>query len=179
MIDYYPVLIRKEADSDFGVEFPDLPGCVTAGATIDEALRMAEEALRFHIDGMLEDGSDIPLPSSVAAVLERGEALGAAVCLVRLTLTKGRAVRVNITLDENLLQAVDLEAARSGTSRSGFLAEAARSELDARHDRRLDRAYAGTGNAFAAIKQVTAEEERVVARHPPDTSKLGRAYRGG
>jgi predicted RNase H-like HicB family nuclease len=50
----YIALIHKEADSDYGASFPDLPGCVTAGATIDEVLSMAKEALALHIEGMLE-----------------------------------------------------------------------------------------------------------------------------
>jgi predicted RNase H-like HicB family nuclease len=49
-----------DADSDFGVDFPDFPGCVTAGTTLDEPLRMAQEALEFHIGGMVEDGEELP-----------------------------------------------------------------------------------------------------------------------
>ena len=130
MTEYYPALIRKDADSDFGVEFPDLPGCVTAGETIDEALRFAEEALRFHVDGMLQDGEPVPLPSPIEAVLESGEARGAAIYLVRLLPAKGRAVRINITLDEHLLQAIDIAAVQKGMSRSGFLSDAARVALE-------------------------------------------------
>ena len=65
----YIALIHKDADSDFGVSFPDLPGCVTAGATLDEARDMAEEALAFHIEGLEQDGEAIPEPSSLEAVM--------------------------------------------------------------------------------------------------------------
>ena len=58
----YIALIHKEPASDYGVSFPDFPGCVTAGATLDEARRGAVEALAFHIDGMVEDGEAIPSP---------------------------------------------------------------------------------------------------------------------
>ncbi len=58
----YIAILCKDADSDFGVEFPDFPGCVTAGSTLDEAGRFAEEALRLHVEGMVEDG--IPLLAS-------------------------------------------------------------------------------------------------------------------
>jgi predicted RNase H-like HicB family nuclease len=58
----YIALIHKDADSDFGVSFPDLPGCVTAGATLDEARDMAEEALALHIEGLEQDGEAIPEP---------------------------------------------------------------------------------------------------------------------
>jgi len=50
---HYIALVHKEGDSDFGVSFPDFPGCVTAGATLDEAARMAREALELHIEGLL------------------------------------------------------------------------------------------------------------------------------
>ena len=62
-------LIHKDAGSDFGVSFPDLPGCVTAGATLDEARDMAAEALAFHLEGMAEDGDAIPEPSSLEVVM--------------------------------------------------------------------------------------------------------------
>ena len=65
----YIALIHKDADSDFGVSFPDLPGCVTAGATLDEARDMAEEALALHIEGLEQDGEAIPEPSSLEAVM--------------------------------------------------------------------------------------------------------------
>ena len=53
---HYVALIHKDADSDFGVSFPDFPGLATAGHTLDEARAMAEEALAFHVEGMVEDG---------------------------------------------------------------------------------------------------------------------------
>jgi predicted RNase H-like HicB family nuclease len=46
-------LLRKCPDSDFGVDFPDFPGCITAGTTLEETREMAAEALAFHIEGML------------------------------------------------------------------------------------------------------------------------------
>ena len=54
----YIGLIHKDADSDYGVSFPDFPGAVTAGSTLDEARAMAEEALPFHIDGMIKGRGD-------------------------------------------------------------------------------------------------------------------------
>jgi len=50
--------LHKEGKSDFGVSFPDFPGCVTAGKSLDEASRRAPEALAFHIAGMMEDGKN-------------------------------------------------------------------------------------------------------------------------
>jgi len=51
----YIAYLHKERNSDFGVSFPDFPGCVTAGKTLDQARRMAAQALALHIDGMIED----------------------------------------------------------------------------------------------------------------------------
>jgi predicted RNase H-like HicB family nuclease len=64
----YIALIHKEADSDFGVSFPDFPGCVTAGTTLDEAREMTAEALGLHLEGMQPDGESAPEPSSLEAV---------------------------------------------------------------------------------------------------------------
>jgi predicted RNase H-like HicB family nuclease len=61
----YIALIRKEPGSDYGVEFPDFPGCITAGVDLDDARRMAAEALALHIQGMLEDGETLPAPSQL------------------------------------------------------------------------------------------------------------------
>ncbi len=62
-------IIHKDVDSDFGVSFLDFPGCITAGATLDEARAFAEEALALHVEGMIEDGEAIPEPSSFEAVM--------------------------------------------------------------------------------------------------------------
>lgn len=66
---FYVALLRKQADSDFGIEFPDLPGCITAGSTLEDAHRMAAEALVLHVEGMAEDGAPVPEPSSLNALL--------------------------------------------------------------------------------------------------------------
>lgn len=57
--------LHKDRNSDFGVRFPDFPGCITAGKTLDEAHRMAAEALALHSAGMIEDGDTIPAPSTL------------------------------------------------------------------------------------------------------------------
>ena len=65
----YIGLIRKDADSDFGVSFPDFPGVVTAGTTLADARAMAEEALTLHIDGLTEDEEAISEPSALEDVM--------------------------------------------------------------------------------------------------------------
>jgi len=65
----YIAIIHKDGKSDFGVSFPDFPGCVTAGKTLSEAKDNAAETLEFHIEGMKEDGEDIPAPSDLDQVM--------------------------------------------------------------------------------------------------------------
>ena len=65
----YIGLIHKDADSHFGVSFPDFPGAITAGTTLDDARAMAEEALALHIEGMVEDGEAVPEPSALEEVM--------------------------------------------------------------------------------------------------------------
>jgi predicted RNase H-like HicB family nuclease len=121
----YIALIRKDADSDFGVEFPDFPGCVSAGATLDEARRMAQEALELHVAGMIADGEELPPPSSLDAIMGDEENRDAVALLVSVPQTGDRVVRVNITLPERLLRRIDERAA----NRSAFLARAAEKAL--------------------------------------------------
>ena len=99
----YIALIRKEPESAFGVEFPDFPGCISSGATLDQALRDARGALELHIKGMLADGEELPAPSTLDAILEDEHNRKAVPSLVNAPDIKSRAVRVNITIDESLL----------------------------------------------------------------------------
>ncbi|MBZ9871892.1 type II toxin-antitoxin system HicB family antitoxin [Mesorhizobium sp. BR1-1-9] len=128
---HYIGLIHKEADSDFGVSFPDFPGVVTAGTSLDEARAMAEEALAFHVDGLVEDGEAIPEPSSLEQVMaDKDNLTGVAVLIALKTETK-KVVRVNVTIPEDVLSEIDQYAERHGYSRSGFLTAAARKIIQA------------------------------------------------
>ena len=121
----YIGLIRKDADSDFGVDFPDFPGCVSAGDTLDEARRMAQEALELHVGGMVEDGEKLPAASSLEAIMANPENADAVAFLITLPDLADRTVRVNITLPERLLRRIDERA----KNRSAFLARAAEKAL--------------------------------------------------
>jgi predicted RNase H-like HicB family nuclease len=121
----YIALIRKDGSSDFGVDFPDFPGCVTASRTLEEARRMAAEALSLHIDGMVEEGEPVPEPSSLDAIMSDPENVDGVAILVDVPTAPVRAVRINVTLPADLLEAID----RASTNRSRFLADAARAKL--------------------------------------------------
>ena len=127
----YIALIHKDATSDFGVSFPDLPGCVTAGASLDEARDMAREALAFHLEGMAEDGEAIPEPSSLEAVMADAVNRDGVAILVPAPERAAKSIRVNVTLPEDVLQAIDRHAQAHGLTRSGFLASAAKRALAA------------------------------------------------
>ena len=127
---HYPVLVTKEADTDWNVVFPDLPGCVTAGRSVDEALAFAEEALALHVQGMREDGKALPTPSNLEALMADPESAGALFHLVPIKPLKGRMSRVEVALDEFLLAEIDATAKEIGSDRSKFLAAAARHALD-------------------------------------------------
>jgi len=122
----YIALLRKETDTDYGVDFPDLPGCTTTGSTLDEAKEMAAEAIAFHIEGLIEDGEDIPAPSSLEEIMA-DKANKEAVAFLVPYQSSEKAVRVNITLPSSLLKRIDRQSGKRG--RSGFLAAAAEKEL--------------------------------------------------
>ena len=121
----YTALLRKEPNSDFGVDFPDFPGCVTAGRTLDEARRMAGDALDLHIRGMIEDREPIPDPSSLDAIMADAGNRDAVAFLVDVITKPTRSIRVNVMLPADLVEAID----RSTTNRSRFLTDAARAKL--------------------------------------------------
>jgi predicted RNase H-like HicB family nuclease len=123
----YIALLRKEPTSDYGVEFPDFPGCVTAGTDLEDARRMAAEALAFHLEGMAADGQVIPEPSSLETIMSDPDNRDAIGFLVDVPAPVARAVRINITLPADLVAAID----RVTRNRSRFLAEAAREKIKA------------------------------------------------
>jgi predicted RNase H-like HicB family nuclease len=127
----YIALIHKDADSDYGVSFPDLPGVVTAGSTLDEARDMAAEALSLHLEGLAADGEAIPEPSSLEEIMASKENKDAVATLIPAPATAVRSVRVNVTLPSDLLEQIDARAEEEGFTRSGFLAQSARKALAA------------------------------------------------
>lgn len=120
---YYPAIIERGPEG-FGVFFPDLPGCVSAGATVQEAALGAEEALNGHLAVSAEHGDAIPEPSHLDAIERDPDVDEVARVLVRGE-RPGRTVRVQVSIDEGLLARID----RVAKNRSRFLADAARVAL--------------------------------------------------
>jgi predicted RNase H-like HicB family nuclease len=120
----YIGLIHKEPDSDFGVSFPDFPGVITAGTTLDDARALAQEALALHIEGLTEDGEAIPEPSSLEEIMSDPDNRSGVAILVSIKTEQPKAVRVNVTLPEDVLEQIDRYADAHGFTRSGLLTRA-------------------------------------------------------
>src|SRR4051794_39506754 len=114
----YIAYLHKDRDSDFGVSFPDFPGCVSAGRTLDEARRMAGEALAMHIEGLMEDGDIVPDPSSLDALANDPAMKGAVAVLISIEAPAEKTVRINITAREGQLKIIDQLARKAGVTRS-------------------------------------------------------------
>jgi predicted RNase H-like HicB family nuclease len=129
----YTAFIHKDLDSDFGVSFPDVPGCIAVGTTMEEALQSAAEALAFHVDGMEQDGDPVPVPRTLEEILAdpalAEDRVGAVLASVPLVRDLGSTTRINVSLDLGLLRAVDGEAKRRKQTRSAFIASAVRREI--------------------------------------------------
>jgi predicted RNase H-like HicB family nuclease len=128
---HYIALIHKAADSDYGVSFPDLPGVITAGITLDEARAMAAEALAFHLEGLAEDSEAVPEPSTLEEIMAIAENKDAVAVLIDAPAAEVKSVRVNVTLPADVLREIDKYAEREGFTRSGFLAQAAKKAMAA------------------------------------------------
>jgi predicted RNase H-like HicB family nuclease len=144
----YPVVIHKDKSSDYGVTVPDLPGCFSAGETMEDALTHVVEAIECHLEGLLFDGEVIPEAQSIEVhhknknfsfdgeVIPEAQSIevhhknknfsGGTWALVSVDLSKlaSKTKRINITLPERVLALVDEQAKREGESRSGLLARA-------------------------------------------------------
>lgn len=127
----YIALIHKDANSDYGVSFPDLPGCITAGSTLDEARDMAAEALALHLEGLADDGEAVPEPSSLEDIMAVAENRDGVAVLIAAPAPAVRSVRINITMPADVLDEIDKYAEREGFTRSGFLAQAAKKAMAA------------------------------------------------
>jgi predicted RNase H-like HicB family nuclease len=122
----YPVVIHKDRKSDYGVTVPDLPGCFSAGVTLEDALTNAVEAIECHLEGLLLDGDEIPQAQPVEAHLKNKNFAGGTWALVSVDLSRlaSKTKRINITMPERVLSLVDEQARREGETRSGLLARA-------------------------------------------------------
>jgi len=126
----YPVYVHHDEGSAWGGIFPDLPGCFTAADELQDLPRAAQEALEAHYGF---DDEAIPAPSTPDEWLNHPDYQDGVWMLVDLDVSRirPRAVRLNISLPEPLVQDIDAYARQHGQSRSGFLAQAAQAAMQA------------------------------------------------
>lgn len=127
----FPVVLHSDDGIRFGVTVPDLPGCFSAGDTFDEALDSVLEAIDLHLEGLTDNGADIPVPRPVAEHRQNPDFAGGVWAVVEVNVSRfeGRAEKINITLPRRLLARIDRYAKEHGETRSGFLADAARAAM--------------------------------------------------
>jgi len=127
----YVALIHKvkKKGADYGVIFPDFPGCVFGGPSVDKALENAREGIIFHIEGLLDNSELLKKPTSLEKIKANSEYKEATPSLIRIVVPTGHLKRLNISMDTGLLAEIDYAAKKSGKNRSEFLADAAKQIL--------------------------------------------------
>jgi predicted RNase H-like HicB family nuclease len=121
----YPIAIEHGNDTTaFGVVVPDLPGCFSAGDTLDEALDNAREAIDLWLETVIDDGGAVPSPASIREHQKNPDFSGWIWAVVDIDLAQlsDKAERINITLPARVLRRIDSDAKAAGETRSGFIA---------------------------------------------------------
>lgn len=136
---FYPIVIHKDPDTAYGVTVPDLPGCFSAGDTMEEAVKNAVEAIECHVEGILIDNENLPIPKDMEEYVSQSDYQGGIWALVEVDLSKlsGKTQRVNISIPERILGKIDCFTAQTNQSRSGFIVDAAIEYIDAHSERKV------------------------------------------
>lgn len=125
---HYPIAIESGSDSHaYGVVVPDLPGCFSAGDTLEEALDNAKEAIELWLEVAIDEGEAIPEPRPLAELQRKREFKSWiwAVVPVDIAALSDKTERINITLPARVLRRIDQAAKAAGESRSGYIARRA------------------------------------------------------
>ena len=128
----YPVLIHHEEGSAYGVTVPDIPGCFSAGDTLDEALDNTRLPIEFHLEGMATDGEVAPAASNISVCQQQDEYKDGIWALVEVDITPfmGKSEKVTITLPAILIRKIDEEVKKGhGKNRSAWLADSAMRQI--------------------------------------------------
>ncbi|UNU73271.1 type II toxin-antitoxin system HicB family antitoxin [Moraxella nasovis] len=133
---YYPIAIESPANDNecFGVIVPDLPGCFSAGNSLDDAIKSVHEAISLHLDGLAKDGDDIPLAKNVADHAKNPDYQGMTWAVVDIDLSAymGKSEKINVTLPSRLIARIDEKVSAHKSlykSRSNYLAQLASRDL--------------------------------------------------
>jgi predicted RNase H-like HicB family nuclease len=158
----YIAYLHKDRTSDFGVSFPDFPGCVTAGKTLEEARRLAPKVLALHIQGMIEDGEAVPGPSTLDVLASDRARKGAIAFLVSVDFAE-KVERFNITARKSQMENIDRLASKNGMTRSAYMVASA---LGGRHR--------GVAVTHAAKQRANAKRTRKVVSRRSNPSSASR-----
>ena len=124
----YPIAIEPgDKRHAFGVVVPDLPGCFSAGDTLDEAIDNAKEAIALWLETVIDDGGKVPEPASITVHQANPDYARWVWAVVSVDLAElvDKSERINITLPARVLRRIDAAAKAAGESRSGFIAHLA------------------------------------------------------
>jgi len=129
----YIAFLEAATDGGYGVSFPDLPGCVSAGEDLDEAVANAAEGLSLHLSGMVEDGEELPSPRTLQEIAQGGDLPEGKFVYSAITAEiEEKGERVNVYLPKTLLAQIERFGQRTGIdNRSTFFRLAARRMLSA------------------------------------------------
>jgi predicted RNase H-like HicB family nuclease len=131
MMIVYHAIVHKDEDSAWGVHFPDLPGCFSAADDLADVQANASEAVMLYLEG-----EKAPEPSPIEKIRDMAAddlAEGAFLLAVPYVYVSNRPQRINISIDRGVLDAIDAAATARKLTRSAFLTEAARNEIEGRH----------------------------------------------
>lgn len=129
----YPIAIHKDEDSCYGVTVPDIPGCFSAGDTVDDAVSNAHEAITDHLQVLAEEGIFAPTPSVVEDLIENQDYRDATWFLIDVDVSAflGKTEKRTVTIPVLVCRRIDALVARKVVkSRSSFLANSAIAELN-------------------------------------------------
>jgi predicted RNase H-like HicB family nuclease len=129
----FVLALHTDNSVSYSVTVPDLPGCFSAGETLDDAVAMAREAIDAHCELLAEDGADIAPAQPLAVHQANPDLAGAVWAVVDVPVERylGPAEKINITVPGRVLARIDAFARRAGESRSGFLVRAAQQAMRA------------------------------------------------
>lgn len=129
----YPIVIHHDEGSAYGVTVPDIPGCFSAGDTLDEALKNTREAIELSLEVLMEEGQEPPRASNLEDLMANEDYAGGIWMLIDVDITPflGKSQKINITMPGGLLKRIDDLVAKDPQygSRSGFFAALARERI--------------------------------------------------
>ena len=131
----YPIAIARGDDTTaHSIFVPDVKGCFSAADDYQDAIDYAIEAIELHLEGLVEDGEEVPLPSSINNHIDSPEYEGMTWALVPVDVNRylGKSEKINITLPSRLIHMIDGKVSSNKDrykSRSAYLAKLAEKEL--------------------------------------------------